>query len=397
MQQLGLKKEQIVGKWRLDKKLGAGGQGVVWQVRYVDDSHSPSAALKVLSSLTDKARSRFERELKLLTEQNHAGIVRIRDAGEYKSFPYFVMERATTTLARVVSTDLSGNRLVRESRELLLRFIRQACEGVAHLHHKGVLHRDIKPSNILLMLEPPEPMRAVVSDLGIAAVEVEQGLLTATHETVGTAGFRAPEALQGIHTPRSDVYSFGKTMEAVFNRAPSVDIGPGKCVRDQRLTSSLWDALDEVLAKACAFDPATRYENAGALLEALPDTMLELVYKDTHQARRQRPASISLSTSERVALSDVVAKCPATDDTTNLSQVRHGTRLSEYQFAMAFRRLGDVGFLEMVPAEDDHGNRYTIVSPTPAGIRWAQDHSDEMASAIAEFAPRATEDDDIPF
>ena len=392
-----LKKGQVIGKWRLDKPLGAGGQGAVWQARYVDDRHSPATALKICSGSAEKARARFEREISLLQEQNHPGIVRVRDTGAHNGVPYFVMELATTTLARVAGMELSGTRLIRESHELLLRFIRQACGAVAHLHDKGVLHRDLKPANILLMLEPPEPMRAVVADLGIASNELEQGNLTATHETIGTPAFRAPEAILGAHTARSDVYALGKTIEAVFNRAVPVEIGPGKCLRDQRLTGLLWDTLDDILARACAFDPAERYESAGALLNALPEIVLELAPKDPRQSQLQRPSRISLSNSEKVALSDVVARCPASGDTTSLRQVQHVSRLSEYQFAMAMRRLGDVGFLETVPAEDYNGEKYMIVNPTRAAIKWAQDHEEEMTAAIAEVAPRAPDDDDIPF
>lgn len=216
--QMELKKNLVIGKWRLNKPLGQGGQGTVWQARYVDEHHSPATAVKICSSTAEKARARFEQEISLLKEQSHPGIVRVRDAGTHNGFPYFAMELATITLARVAGMELSGTRLIRESHELILRFIRQACGAVAHLHEKGVLHRDLKPANILLMLEPPEPMRAVIADLGIASNELEQGNLTATHETIGTPAFRAPEAIRGAHTARSDVYAFGKTIEAVFNR-----------------------------------------------------------------------------------------------------------------------------------------------------------------------------------
>jgi eukaryotic-like serine/threonine-protein kinase len=197
MTETELKKKDVIGKWCLEKPLGTGGQGQVWRVRYVDDVHSAPGALKICSDHSEKARARFTRERDLLLAQKHPGIVRVRDSGDHRGVPYFVMELATTTLGHISIADSTGTRLILESRELLLRFVHQACEALAHLHENGVLHRDLKPSNVLLMLDPPEPMRAVVADLGIAVNSADQGKLTATHEMIGTPAFRAPESFSG--------------------------------------------------------------------------------------------------------------------------------------------------------------------------------------------------------
>lgn len=390
-------KNQRAGKWRFEKALDEGGQGAVWRVRYVADPHSPPGALKLCLTRSEKAVARFEREIELLRAQDHPGIVRVRDVGDFDGRPYFVMDLATTTLAHVARADSTGTRLLLESRELLFRLFRQACEAVAHLHHANVIHRDIKPSNILLMLDPPEPIRAVLADLGVSANNDDQGNLTATHETLGTPLFRAPEALAGNHSPRSDVYSLGKTIEAVINRAPPAEIGPGRCLRDQRLTDNLWDALDSVLARACAFDPAQRYEDAGVLLKALPRVVLGFDSAEQPDVVAQRPSTISLSVAERVALSDVVAECPAVSMLADLYEVRRKTLISEYAFALAIRRLSAIGFLETSIELDEYDNRRTFISPTNFGIKWAHEHHDDVLAAIAEVSPKPSFDDDIPF
>ena len=392
-----LNKKDVLGNWRLEKQLAEGGQGVVWRARYNADEHSPAAAIKICLSRSEKARARFIREVELLRAQNHPGIVRVRDAGEAKGLPYFVMELANTTLAQIAGADSPGTRLILESRELLFRFVRQACEGVSYLHEHGVLHRDIKPSNILLMLDPPEPMRAVVADLGIGANEGEQGKLTATHEMIGTPAFRAPESFSGQHTARSDVYSLGKTIEAVFNRGAPVEIGPGKCLRDEKLTSELWDALDAVFVRACAFDPAHRFPTARALLEALPETVLGHTSSRVQLTQGQRPAAITLSIAERVALSEVIAECPSSDESASVQAVRRKTHLNEYHLAISLRRLEGIGFLHASREEDEHGNRYTLVQPTKDAVLWAHTHHEEVLAAIAEVAPKLSKDDDIPF
>ena len=226
-----LKSKVPIGDWILDKELGTGGQGVVWKVRYARDKHSPPGALKICTQDGEKARARFSREIELLRKLNHPGIVQVRHASQHEGTPYYVMEFATTSLERVVTADTAGPRLVRDSGALLLNFVRQACAGLAHLHEAGILHRDVKPSNVLLMLDPPDPMKAVIADLGIAAHDAEQRKLTATHEVIGSQGFRAPESLAGIHTAASDVYAFGKTLEFVFSRGLAASVGPGQCSR----------------------------------------------------------------------------------------------------------------------------------------------------------------------
>ena len=330
MAQLELKKRDNIGDWQLERLLGSGGQGHVWAVRYLKDKHSAPGALKICLDPTDKARTRFMQEVDLLRSHTHEGIVRVRDVGEHLDFPFFVMERANTTLQDVAAAQTTGTRLICESRELLFRFLRQACTAVAHLHSKGVLHRDLKPSNVLLMLNPPEPTRAVLADFGIASVEADQGKLTATHESIGTPSFRAPEALTGHHTTRSDVYSMGKTIEAVINRTTTLGMGPGKCLRDTSLTDDFWDALDAVLENACNFDPNQRYEDAQTLLEALPVPVLGQGTAGSKRIKSPK-VTIVLNVSARVTLFEIIGECLTPKEYAPLYRLNHQSCLSNYQ------------------------------------------------------------------
>lgn len=397
MAEAELKKGDVVGKWRLEKPLGTGGQGTVWRARYIDDPHCPAVAIKICNGGSEKARSRFAREQELLKAQNHPGIVRVRDSGRHRGSPFFVMELASTTLAQIAAAESAGTRLIVESRELLLRFIRQTCEAVAHLHGNGILHRDLKPSNILLMLDPPEPLRAVVADLGIAAAESEQGKLTATHETIGTPEFRAPESLTGQHTTRSDVYALGKTIEAVFNRCAPPTLGPGKCRRDDQLATELWDSLDRVLLRACAFDPALRYESASELLDDLPIAVLGLAGTRISTSALTSGSAASLSVPERVALFEAIAACPSPGDHVTAHMLRQ-KNLRGYSLSMSLRRLVNYGFLETQSLENDFGNPYTAFQPTARGTEWAHLHDADMLAAVAEIAQDPSPpEDDIPF
>lgn len=388
-----LAKGSIVGGWQLERELGQGGQAVVWRVRHTTEHHTPPGAMKIAKSQDEKGRSRFQREAEILAGQSHPGIVKIRELGEQEGVPYFVMELGSTTLSKVSAGETAGARVLLESRDLLIRLLRQVCEATAYLHTHDILHRDLKPSNVLLMLDPPESLRAVLADFGIASVEANQGELTAPHEVVGTPAFRAPEALLGRHTKQSDVYSLGKTIESVLNRTEVVPVGPGRCLRDQRLTEDLWDAMDRLLARACAYDPSERFEDAGEMLRNFPSTVLGIDAPNVPEVRNQRASTISLSWSERVVLYDLLSRCPSADDVVPVHRVMTESRLKDYHFSMALRRLEELEFVQGVRELDYNGDGFAATRPTPAGVAWAQEHEEQMS----EVAPKSAPDEDIPF
>lgn len=392
----GLSKDSLVGEWRLDRELGQGGQAFVWRVRHAAEKHAPPGALKIAKGSSAKDLARFEREAEILATQSHPSIVKVRARGNHNSRPFFVMELASTTLAKVSAGDTPGTRVISESREVLLRLLRQTCEAVAHLHAASILHRDLKPSNVLLMLDPPEPFRAVVSDLGIASFESKQGDLTSQYETIGTPTFRAPEALVGRHSKQSDVYSLGKTIESVINRSSVLQMGAGRCLRDQRLTEDVWDALDALLAKACAYDPANRYADAEALLQEFPTVVLGLDARGAPKVQHQRQSTITLSLNERVLLYELVSRCPSSESSTSVYRAMNESRLADYDFTMSIRRLEELEFVEVLTEREDfNGDPYTATRPTRAGILWAHEHQEEMNEARAR--ERAASTDDVPF
>lgn len=101
-----------------------------------------------------------------------------------------VMELASTSPDRIRLGETAGIGLLRESGAVRLGFLRQACEAVASHHAHDIVHRDLKPCNILLMLDAPDPMRAVIADLGIASSVKDQGKLTAGLLALWASGLR---------------------------------------------------------------------------------------------------------------------------------------------------------------------------------------------------------------
>jgi serine/threonine protein kinase len=394
-----LKREELVGNWIVDKQLGIGGQAEVWKVRHATEVHTPPAALKLLRPTDQKSRTRFNREVNLLRANVNSGIVAVRDSNEYRGRPFFVMELANASLERLAQNDIGGVRVLHEAPVLLLNFFKQACAAVGHLHANNVVLRDIKPSNILLMLDGPDPMRAVLCDLGIAATIDGQRSITSTQEAVGTPIYRAPEAVFGEHTVRSDLYSLGKTLEFMFTRVHPSQQGPGRCPRDARLSSEAWDAIDRVIATACDVLPTNRYQHANELVAALPALLLTCVAPSSPAAPARNATAVSLSADEARTLATVISGCPTAREAVSVYWVAQTQKrnLSDYDCSIAIRRLESIGFVEAFEDTDFRGEVFSALRPTEIGIRWAIEHPEHMKSSDLDTQGAPGTDDDIPF
>lgn len=269
------RQNMVVGGWRLDKELGFGGQGEVWRVRHQVD-RGPPRAMKVCVTEEPKARARFEQELELLTQVEHDNVVPVIDSRveweplgpESEEAAWFVMPLACGSIA---APELAGHTLK------LLDFFNETCSGVQALHDHvpPVLHRDLKPSNVLIL---EEHRRAVVADLGIATEEDGQGSLTGTQEVVGTQFYRAPEVASGGEASvRSDIYGLGRILERILTGSEPVALSPRQMPRTSLVPEHVACALDRVVARAAAFDPADRYACVALLMEDLPTLVLDIV------------------------------------------------------------------------------------------------------------------------
>ena len=224
----------VFGSWRVTAFLGKGGNGEVYRVVHV--SLGTPAALKVLVRDEPRARERFMREAKLLSELKSASFPQFLEYGEANGCIYLVMEL-------LEPGDLpSGEKEV-------ARFLRQVCEAVAELHARGIVHRDIKPSNILWRIgrarTPAAPQRdavPVLADLGLAKDIATSGVGRSTSDLtvggVGTPGYGAPEQMErGEASVASDIHALGVLADRCFGGKP-----PKAWVRIiERATSSIPD------------------------------------------------------------------------------------------------------------------------------------------------------------
>ena len=295
----------VIGRYRLQERLGEGGCGVV----YLAEQQEPvrrKVALKIirLGMDTENVIARFAAERQALALMDHPNIAHVLDAGATESGrPYFVME----WVQGVKITDYCNQNHLGVNQRLHL-FI-QICHAIQHAHQKGVIHRDIKPSNILVMLHDGVPLPKVI-DFGIAkATEgrlTDNTTFTACDQLVGTPAYMSPEQadLSGVDVDtRSDIYSLGvllyelltgqtpfdskelvkhgmdelrRTLQDQEPPAPSTmltNIGDTRLTavaaqhsaEPSRLLSTLRGDLDWIVMKALEKDRARRYETANGL------------------------------------------------------------------------------------------------------------------------------------
>ncbi|MDH2427661.1 serine/threonine-protein kinase [Sphaerisporangium sp. TRM90804] len=191
-----------LGPYRLLRRLGEGGMGVV---HLALDSQGRQVAVKVLRGEVagdDVARRRLSREVETMRRVRSRYIAEVVDADVTGSRPYIVT-RYVPGMPLDDTVKQKGPLRV----EGLLRVARGVAEALAAVHATGVIHRDLKPGNVLLLDGEP-----VLIDFGIAQA-VDATRLTQTGMFIGTPGYLAPEIIEGHEAgPEVDVHAWAGTM-----------------------------------------------------------------------------------------------------------------------------------------------------------------------------------------
>jgi len=246
----------VIGDWRLTGFIGRGGSGEVYCAEHV--ALGTSAAVKVLVRDDNRAKARFEREARLLSQMKSASYPRFFAYGKDKGAQYLAMEL-------LEPGDMpTGDRAV-------ARFMLNVSGAVAELHAHGYVHRDIKPGNILWRGSIP-----VLADLGLVkeidisnhlTIRLRQGYggqaqpphhLTTqppNHLTtiggVGTPGYGAPEQMErGEATLVSDIHALGVLADTCF------------CGNPPR-------AWKRIIERATSSIPERRYQDVTSFMRAV--------------------------------------------------------------------------------------------------------------------------------
>ena len=267
-----------IGNYRLDHLLGVGGMGEVYQA--YDLHRDRYVALKLLPELFAGDREylrRFQRESLVAARLREPHVIPIHDFGEVDGRLFIDMRLVDGIDIRVL---LDQNGPIAPQRAVNL--LGQVAQALDAAHADNLVHRDIKPSNILVTSSD----FVYVVDFGIARpVGGRQTSLTITGTTIGTLDYMAPERFAGHAVDaRADVYSLACVLHECLTGTPPF---VGKDLpalmyahlhssppRASRLVDGVPPALDAVIARGMAKDPADRFPAAGELTAAAREALL---------------------------------------------------------------------------------------------------------------------------
>ncbi|NVY96966.1 Stk1 family PASTA domain-containing Ser/Thr kinase [Lactobacillus sp. DCY120] len=292
------KGDLIAQRYLIRDTLGEGGMSNVYLAE--DTFLHRLVALKSLRfGLQDNQhiKLRFKRESVAMSKLSSPYIVNIFDVSAADDFPYIVMEYIP---GPTLKQYLHRNYPLPYAQ--VVQFMLEILQGVAVAHEHGIIHRDLKPQNVLLTPDG----HVKVTDFGIAISLGEQSI-TQTDSTLGSIQYMAPERVRGVRaTVQSDIYALGIILyEMLANHLPfegttSVSIALQHFNESiptlGKLTPELPQALENVVLKATAKDPAERY---ASVLEMITDLKTVL---DPNRAQESRFVPLSALTKAEQAL-----------------------------------------------------------------------------------------------
>jgi WD40 repeat protein/serine/threonine protein kinase len=304
-----------LGDFHLLREVGRGGMGIVYEAEQL--SLGRRVALKVLpfaATMDPRQLQRFHNEARAAACLQHPHIVPVHAVGCERGVHYYAMQfvegvtlaqvirdlyRAAPALASTGTAGAAGRPATDAGRSLptlpvagltteasghgkefyrtATRLLADAADAVEHAHALGVVHRDVKPGNLMV----DTAGKLWVTDFGLARIGADPGL-TISGDLLGTLRYMSPEqalAKHGLVDHRTDVYSLGVTLYELLTGRPAVTgtdrqevlrrIAFEEPASPRKLNPAIPVALETIVLKAIAKEPAQRYQSAEALGEDL--------------------------------------------------------------------------------------------------------------------------------
>ncbi|OGS12081.1 MAG: hypothetical protein A2234_07235 [Elusimicrobia bacterium RIFOXYA2_FULL_58_8] len=256
------------GKYRIEKKVGEGGMGQVYQA--VDQSLGRKVAIKKMNEeikVNDREKQRFLDEARTVALLHHPNVVEIYTIFEEEGDVYLVFEYVE---GRPLDKIIDAEARVHFPRARVI--LDAAAKALAYAHSKGVVHRDLKLSNIMLSDED----EVKVMDFGLARRAKESKAMFSSKEVVGSPAYMAPEQEMGTSSVESDIYSLGVCFyEIITGVLPfqGPDFHRQKTQRAYQAPSAsvpgLPAGVDVLLAKCLAPEPENRFRSVEEFRSAL--------------------------------------------------------------------------------------------------------------------------------
>src|ERR1700734_701386 len=260
----------IDGRYRVSARLGSGGMADVYLAH--DTLLGRQVALKLLHHRFAEDQEfveRFRREASSAAGLSHPNVVAVFDRGEWDGTYYIAMEYLPGRSLKAVVRE-HGPLSPSDATDIVV----QILLAVRFAHRRGIIHRDIKPHNVIL----DEEGRAKVTDFGIARAGASD--MTLTGSIMGTAQYLSPQQAQGhVVSGASDLYSIGVILYELLTGVVPFDGETAVAIAFKQVSAqprppseanpAVPPALDAVVLRAMAKDPAQRYADADEFIAAL--------------------------------------------------------------------------------------------------------------------------------